>query len=161
MPEPRLALAGPVLATMLTLSGCGGGGGSQLADMPGILVDATKAGEMAKGAAVAARTADELAGIAAGNLTVIDVHGDSTRAQLNSQAVLDAETTVRAQFGIAQEALKDTQDARNAAKVLQNVVDADLFRRTSMAKSAGRRPMWMKSPAFSERTPTWQVMSHS
>ena len=128
MPEPRLTLAGPVLAIMLALSGCGGGGGgSPLADLPGLLVNATKAGETARGAAAAARTAVEMAGTAVGGFTAVAVQGDSTRAQLNAQAVLDAETTVRAQLGIAQEALKDAQDARKAAQALQDVVDADLF----------------------------------
>ena len=127
MPELRLALAGPLLATMLALSGCGGGGGSPLADLPGILVDATKAGETARGAAVAARTAVEMAGTAVGGLTAVAVQGDSTKAQSNAQAVLDAETTVRAQLGIAQEALKAAQDARKAAQVLQDALNADLF----------------------------------
>ena len=128
MPEPRLTFAGPVLAIMLALSGCGGGGGGiPLADLPGLLVDATKAGATARGAAAAARTAVEMAGTAVGGLTAVAVQGDSARAQLNAQAVLDAETTVRAQLGIAQKALKDAQDARKAAQALQNVVDADLF----------------------------------
>ena len=61
MPEPRLALTGPVLA----LSECdGGGGNSPLADLPGILVDATKADETAMGAAVAVRKVVEMVGIA-------------------------------------------------------------------------------------------------
>ena len=128
MPEPRLIFAGPALAAMLALSGCGGGGGGgPLANLPDILVDATKAGETAKGAAVAAREAVDMAGIAVGGLTVVAVQGDSTRAQLNAQAVLDAETAVKAQLAIAQEALKAAQDARSAAQALQDALNAQLF----------------------------------
>ncbi|MXW84713.1 MAG: hypothetical protein F4103_08155 [Boseongicola sp. SB0673_bin_14] len=128
MPEPKLVFAGPALAAMLALSGCGGGGGGgPLANLPDILVDATKAGETAKGAAVAAREAVDMAGIAVGGLTVVAVQGDSTRAQLNAQAVLDAEAAVEAQLAIAQEALKAAQDARSAAQALQDALNAQLF----------------------------------
>ena len=121
MTEHRLVFTCSVLATMLALSGCGGGGGGGLlADLPSILVDATKAGETAKGAAAAANKAVDIAEMSVRDMTVVTVQGDSTKAQLNAQAVLDAETTVKAQLRIAQGALKDAQDAQNAAQKLKD-----------------------------------------
>ncbi len=128
MPVHRLVFACSVLATMLALSGCGGGGGgSSLADLPSILVDATKAGLTAKGAAVAASEAVDLAGIAVRDMTVVAVQGDSAKAQLNAQAVLDAETTVKAQLRLAQGALKDAQDAQKAAQKLMDAQNYQAF----------------------------------
>ena len=128
MPEHRLVFACSVLATMLALSGCGGGGGgSSLADLPGILVDATKAGETGKGAAAAASKAVDIAGMSVRDMTVVAVQGDSTKAQLNAQAVLDAETTVKSQLRIAQEALKDARAAQSAAQRLMNAPNYQSF----------------------------------
>ena len=128
MPEHRLIFACPVLATMLALSGCGGGGGGgSLATLPGILVDATKAGETAGEAEAAARKAVDDARIAVESLTVIAVQGDSTRAQLNAQAVLDAETVVKAQLRIAQGALEDAEDAQRAAQKLMDAPNYQSF----------------------------------
>ena len=128
MPESRIIFAGPLLATMLTLSGCGGsGGGGSLVDLPNILVNATKAGETAKVAAAAANRSVDMAGIAVGGLTVVAVQGESTTAQVNAQTVLDAEAAVKAQLGIAQEALKDAQDAQSAAQGLKDAPNFQTF----------------------------------
>lgn len=127
MSGPKLTFAGLVLAAILALSGCGGGGGGSVADLPSILVKATEAGETAKGAVDTAREAVNTAGRAAGILTVVAVQGDSTRARLNAQAVLDAETAVRAQLGVAQEALKAAQDARSGAQGLANAPNYLVF----------------------------------
>ena len=127
MPENKVIFACAVLATMLALSGCGGGGGSSLATLPGILVDATKAGETAREAEAVARKAVDNARIAVGSLTVVSVQGDSTKAQFNAQAVLGAETDVKAQLRIAQGALKDAQDAQSAAQRLENAPNYQAF----------------------------------
>ena len=46
---------------------------------------------------------------------------------MRKQAVLDAETAVRAQLGVAQEALKAAQDARSGAQGLTNAPNYPVF----------------------------------
>ena len=131
MPENKLIFACPVLVAMLALSGCGGGGGggggSPAATLQSILVDATKASEAAEGAEAAAKEALKTAGVAVERLTVVAVQGDSTKAQFNAQAVLDAETTIKDQLQIAKKAFEEAQKAQQAAQNLMGAPDFETF----------------------------------
>ena len=128
----KAIMATVLVAALFALAGCGGGSSTPTTTIPDptppppdynsqllmyheAAVDATA---MAEGAGMAAATALKSAMESDDMLTTTEVSGDSTKAMMNAQAILDAKDAVAQALMDAEKAKMDAMDAKAAVEMV-------------------------------------------